>query len=101
MQCRDDLVPYNVSFAEGHATIQSAEQQRDHVTESGCQWQLRGAQHGSEVTVYVTCVNGVQLVTKTASLPAIVVIRPPDVTQVCIYLFVKSCVRKFACCCFC
>ena len=53
-----------------------------HVTEGECQWQLLGAQHGSEVRVHVTCVNTVQLHTTTTSLPVTVLLRPPDVTQV-------------------
>ena len=57
-----------------------------HVTKGECQWQLREARHGSEVRVYASCINKVQLYTTATSLPVTVLLRPPDMTQVATFL---------------
>ena len=72
----------DVLFSEGQDTIQSVVQQSSHVKKGGCQWLLDAAQHGSKVTVSVTCYNAVQLYTRKTSLPKTVLLLPPDLSQV-------------------
>ena len=60
----------------------------DDVTAGRCQWPLEEPRHGAAVTVVITCVNRVQIQTSVTSQPVVVLLRPPDVSQVSLCLSV-------------
>ena len=78
----------------------------DDVTAGRCQWPLEEPRHGAVVTVVITCVNRVQIQTSVTSQPAVVLLRPPDVSHVslpqCVCVCaVCVCVCVCVCACVC
>jgi hypothetical protein len=73
-------------FSGSQESVEPREQPVDVNAQGRCQWQLLHPRHGTEVKVTVNCINGVLLQKSMTSLPVTVVLRPPDISQVLIFL---------------
>ena len=80
--CCDSILSLPAFCADGQRTSGPRYRTMDDVTAGRCHWPLEEPRHGAAVTVVITCVNRVQIQTSVTSQPAVVLLRPPDVSHV-------------------
>ncbi|KAK7101794.1 hypothetical protein V1264_020121 [Littorina saxatilis] len=67
---------------EGQETEGASLKSTSDVTPGRCLWPLQNPRHGAQIRVSVVCENGVQIQKEVISRPLVVLLRPPNMTQV-------------------